>query len=139
MMLKDEFDVLRAIPLFAGLPPSRLKLLAFASDRVNYAAGQVIFRQGDPADSAYVILSGEAGVEAETPKGPVRLADAGAQSVVGEVAILSDSPRLATVTARTPLETLRISKKQFHDLLACCPGSMAGIIRVLGERMAKAG
>lgn len=140
MMLKDEFNVLRSIPLFSGMEPSKLKLLAFASDRVNFDPGQTIFHQGDTADAAYVILSGEAEAFVEPPGGGVvNLGTVGAQQVVGEVAILTDSPRLATVKAKTVVETLRITKDHFHKLLACCPGTMAEIIRVLGERMAKVG
>jgi CRP-like cAMP-binding protein len=137
MMLKDEFNVLRGIPLFAGMEPSKLKLLAFASDRLNYDAGETIFQQGDAADSAFVILAGEVEAFLETATGKVSLGVVGPQQVVGEVAILSNSPRLATVVAKTPVETLRITKDHFHKLLACCPGTMAEIIRVLGERMAK--
>jgi CRP-like cAMP-binding protein len=137
MMLKDEFNVLRGIPLFAGMEPSKLKLLAFASDRLNFDAGETIFQQGDAADSAYVILAGEAEAFLETATGKVSLGVVGPQQVVGEVAILSNSPRLATVVAKSPVETLRITKDHFHKLLACCPGTMAEIIRVLGERMAK--
>jgi CRP-like cAMP-binding protein len=137
MMLKDEFNVLRSIPLFAGMEASKLKLLAFASDRLNYDAGETIFRQGDNADSAYVILAGEVEAFMDTSGGKVTLGTLGAQQVVGEVAILSNSPRIATVVAKTPVETLRITKDHFHKLLACCPGTMAEIIRVLGERMAK--
>ncbi len=139
MMLKDEFNILRAIPLFAGMEPSKLKLLAFASDRVDFDAGEVVFRQGDAADAAFVILSGEIEAHTKTPTGVVSLGEAGPQSVVGEIAILADTPRMATVTAKTPLETLRITKDHFHKLLACCPGTMAEIMRVLGERMAKVG
>lgn len=137
MMLKDEFNVLRGIPLFAGMEPSKLKLLAFASDRLNFEPGETIFLQGDVADSAHVILSGEVEAFHETVTGTVSLGTVGPQQVVGEVAILSNSPRLATVIAKTPVETLRITKDHFHKLLACCPGTMTEIIRVLGERMAK--
>jgi CRP-like cAMP-binding protein len=139
MMLKDEFNILRSIPLFSGMEAAKLKLLAFASDRVNFEAGETIFRQGDNADAAYVILSGEVEASIESAHGVVNLGTVGAQQVVGEVAILSESPRMATVKAKTAVETLRITKDHFHKLLACCPGTMAEIIRVLGERMAKVG
>ncbi len=90
MMLKDEFNVLRSIPLFAGMEPSKLKLLAFASDRLNYAEGETLFRQGDVADSAFVILSGEAEAFLDTASGTVSLGIIGPQQVVGEVAILTE-------------------------------------------------
>ncbi len=138
MMLKDEFNLLRGIPLFAGMEPAKLKLLAFASDRVIFEPGSVLFRQGETADCAYVILAGEAEIRIETIEGEIKRVTVGPQSVVGEVAILSDTPRLATVTALTSVEALRITKDHFHKLLACCPGTMAEIIRVLSERLDRA-
>ncbi|MGH6810233.1 MAG: cyclic nucleotide-binding protein, partial [Ensifer adhaerens] len=55
MLLKDEVEMLRRITLFSGLPPAKLKLLAFTSDRVMYSAGEALFYQGDIGDAAYVI------------------------------------------------------------------------------------
>ena len=49
MLLKDEVGMLRRVPLFAGVAPAKLKLLAFTSDRVSYSAGQILFKQGDEA------------------------------------------------------------------------------------------
>ena len=135
MMLMDEVHVLRGVPLFAGMDGHKLKLLAFASDRVTYQPGQNLFRSGDDADAAYVILSGEAEILDEANH---RIGEASAKSVVGEIAILSSRPRDTTVRARTAVDALRITKDHFHKLLACCPGTMAEIIRVLGDRMSKA-
>ncbi|TIR56227.1 MAG: Crp/Fnr family transcriptional regulator, partial [Mesorhizobium sp.] len=56
MLLKDEVGMLQRVPLFSGIEPTKLKLLAFTSDRVSYSAGQILFRQGDEGDAAYVIL-----------------------------------------------------------------------------------
>jgi CRP-like cAMP-binding protein len=139
MLLKDEAHVLRGVPLFAGMDPTKLKLLAFASDRVRFKEGQVLFRQGDAPNGAFVILSGEVEVMSGPQGAERRIGTAGARDVVGEVAILSDQPRDTTVIARTHVEALRITKDHFHKLLACCPGTMAQIIRVLGDRMARAG
>lgn len=47
MLLKDEVGMLQRVPLFAAIEPTKLKLLAFTSDRVSYSAGQILFRQGD--------------------------------------------------------------------------------------------
>jgi len=62
MQLKDEVELLRRVPMFAQIAPSKLKLLAFTSDRVSYRPGEVLFNQGDPGDAAYVVLSGTADV-----------------------------------------------------------------------------
>ena len=62
MSLNEEVELLRNIPLFGKIDPSKLKLLAFASERVIFDAGQELFHQGDHADNAYIIIEGEADV-----------------------------------------------------------------------------
>ena len=60
MGILDEVDTLRRIPLFAKMDASKLKLLAFASERVTFESGQELFHQGDLADAAYILLDGTA-------------------------------------------------------------------------------
>ena len=67
--LQDEVDVLRRIPLFANIDPARLKLLAFTSDRMAFAAGQELFHEGDAGDAAYVIIDGAVDVLKDTDDG----------------------------------------------------------------------
>lgn len=135
MLLKDEVEMLRRIPLFSGVAPAKLKLLAFTSDRVSYRADQALFRQGDAADAAYVILSGTAEVSVDTPNGQIKVAEVEHDSIVGEIAILCDVLRTATVTASTPLEALRISKEHFLKLLSDYPEMTIEIMRVLASRL----
>jgi CRP-like cAMP-binding protein len=137
MMLKDEAELLRRVPLFAQVAPAKLKLLAFASDRVKYASGQTLFRQGDPGDAAYVVLSGDADVLIETPAGEQKVAEVEPNSIVGEIAILCDVSRTATVKAASPLEALRIRKEHFVQLLSENPGMAMEIMRVLADRLAR--
>ena len=74
MSLKQEFELLRRVPIFAEIEPSKLKLLAFMSERVGFDPGKPLVRQGDPADAAYLIIEGHAEVMVETPAGPVLVA-----------------------------------------------------------------
>ena len=60
MSLNEEVELLRNIPLFAKLEPSKLKLLAFTAERITYETDQVLFRQGDVGDAAYIIVDGKA-------------------------------------------------------------------------------
>ena len=62
MSLKQEFELLRRVPIFAEIEPSKLKLLAFMSERVGFDPGKNLMRQGDPADAAYLIIDGQAEV-----------------------------------------------------------------------------
>jgi len=66
MTLQQEVQLLRQVPLFAKIDPARLKLLAFTSDRLVFAKDDVLFRQGEPGDAAYLILSGAAEVSIDT-------------------------------------------------------------------------
>src|SRR5207248_6587877 len=137
MQLKDEVDLLRRVPLFAGVAPSRLKLLAFTSDRVGYRPGDVLFKQGDPGDAAYVVLSGTADILVSAGDGDIKVASIETNSIVGEIAILCDVARTATVRASAPLETLRIKKDHFIRLLAEFPEMAVEIMRVLADRLSR--
>jgi CRP-like cAMP-binding protein len=135
MSLKDEVELLRRVPLFANVSPTKLKLLAFTSERVSYAAGEVLFNQGDPGDVAYVMLVGTADVLINSPSGQVKVATVGANEIVGEIAILCDVARTATVKTASPVQALRIRKDQFLALLAEFPQMAIEIMRVLADRL----
>lgn len=138
MILNDEVQMLRRVPLFSGIDAGKLKLLAFASDRVSYREGQELFHQGDEGDAAYVVLSGVVDVYKQGPLGDEKIASTGSCSVVGEIAILCGTTRNATVKASTVVEALRIRKDCFLKVLSSCPRSMAETMRVMGERLATA-
>ena len=74
MSLMQEYELLRRVPFFSEIEPAKLKLLAFMSERVGFDAGKTLFRQGDQADAAYLIIEGEADISVETPSGPVTIA-----------------------------------------------------------------
>lgn len=135
MLLKDEVGMLRQVPLFSGVAPAKLKLLAFTSDRVTYAPGQLLFRQGDVGDAAYVVLSGKAEVMVNSPAGQIKVAEVDPNSIVGEIAILCNVSRTATVRATTAVEALRIRKDHFLRLLGEYPEMTVEIMRVLADRL----
>jgi CRP-like cAMP-binding protein len=135
MSLKDEIDMLRRVPLFASVPPAKLKLLAFTSDRVCYDAGQVLFNQGDQGDAAYVLLSGSADILNSSPSGPIRIGSVGPNDIVGEIAILCDVARTSTIKATEPVTALRIWKDHFLRLLAEFPEIAIDIMRMLASRL----
>lgn len=135
MSLQEEVELLRNIPLFAKLEPSKLKLLAFTSERLTFDGGHPLFRQGEPGDAAYIIIDGEAAVEVDSPNGALRVATLGRNDFVGEIAILCDVPRTATVTAVTNLVTLRISKDLFFRLITEFPQMSVEIMRELAHRL----
>ncbi|MDP6805252.1 MAG: cyclic nucleotide-binding domain-containing protein, partial [Rhodospirillales bacterium] len=110
-------SLLGSIPLFSGVDRSNLKLLGFTSERVTFEAGQTVFRQGEEGDKAYVVVDGAADVILESQAQETEVAEVGPNEIFGELALLCDTPRSATVRARTPLTVLGISRDVFLTLL----------------------
>ncbi len=135
MGLDEEVEILRKVPLFADIDPARLKLLCFASERVTFADGHVLFREGEAGDSAYIILGGQAEVVVETPHGPTTVATVEKNNIVGEVAILCDVPRTATVRAVGEVVTLKITKELFFRMATEFPEFAVKIMRELAHRL----
>jgi CRP-like cAMP-binding protein len=135
MSLEQEAEMLRKIPMFANIEPAKLKLLAFTSERLSYADGEVLLRQGDPGDAAFLIIAGKADVTIDTEKGPLTVATLGNHDFVGEIALLCDVPRTATVTARSELEALRIEKELFFRLIGEFPEIAKEVMRELAGRL----
>jgi len=133
--LNEEVELLRNIPLFAKLEPSKLKLLAFTAERITYEADQVLFRQGDFGDAAYIIVDGSAKVLVDTDQGEIEVATLARNDFVGEIAILCDVPRTATVQATAQTVTLRINKDLFFRLVAEFPEMSVEIMRELASRL----
>jgi CRP-like cAMP-binding protein len=135
LSLNEEVELLRNIPMFANIEPSKLKLLAFTSERMAFKNGDVLFRQGEQGDSAYVIIGGEADVIVDTPKGPLTVAKLKRNDIVGEIAILCDVPRTATVKAASKLEAMVIAKDLFFRLIMEFPQMAVEIMRELARRL----
>jgi len=135
MTLQEEVRFLQQVPLFAKVDPARLKLLAFTSDRLTFAKGEVLFRQGEAGDAAYLILCGAAEVSIDTPGGPLAVATIDAHEIVGEIAILCDVPRTATVTAKSEVVALRITKECFFTLIEEFPEMAVEMMRELARRL----
>ena len=137
MSIHEEVQILRNIPLFARMEPSKLKLLAFTSERITFRAGDLLFEQGEAADCAYILIGGDADVLVNSPQGPIVVATLGRNDIVGEIGILIDVPRTATVRAKTNLTTLRISKELFFRLVTEFPQMAIEIMRELAHRLDK--
>lgn len=137
--LQDEVDLLRSIPVLNGLPVNKLKLLAFASDRVSYGKGDVLFEQGDEADAAYIVIEGNADVlvTSEGTTEPSKVAELGPNSFVGDMAILCDIPRTASVRAAEDLHTLRIRKDHLMDMMKDSPELALTVLKEIVQRLAK--
>ena len=136
MSIEQEVEILRRIPLFANVEAAKLKLMCFASERITYKSGQSLFEQGDVGDAAFIIIEGAADVIV-THDAPLVVAQVGKDDIVGEIAILVDIPRTATVTATSDLTTLKITKDLFFRMITDFPEMGVEIMRVLAQRLEK--
>jgi len=135
MSLTQDVEIMRTIPLFAKIEPSKLKLLAFTSERLEFMDGDELFHQGDVGDAAYIILDGAADVMVESPAGAVKVASLSRNDIIGEIAILCDVPRTATVVAAGDLATLRVSKDGFFHLVNQFPQIGIEVMHELASRL----
>ncbi len=134
--LERDVETLRNIPLFAGLPTARLKLIAYTAEIVRFEPGEVIVQQGDQADAVYIIAEGEAEVWLTDTSGHrVRLATLGPHSLFGETAVLARSRRTATVQAKDPVVAFKISGNVFLDLVRQSPEIGMQVMTVLAQRL----
>jgi MFS family permease len=128
----EALELLRPVPLFAPLGARVLEDLARGSRRVSAVAGETVFEQGEVGDRFYVIVSGEArvlvdGIEA-------RVEEAGDH--FGEIALLRDTPRTATVVAKTDLDLLSVEGPDFVAAVSGHGASRDEADAVIGARLA---
>jgi CRP-like cAMP-binding protein len=135
MSLTKDVEVLSTIPLFAKVNAAKLKLLAFTSERLEYPSGHELFHQDDYGDAAYVILEGEADILVDTPRNAMKIATLGKNDMIGEIAILCNMPRTATVVARGDLDTLRVSKEGFFHLVTQFPQVGVEVMSALASKL----
>ena len=127
----EALRVLRPIPMFGVLPGPVLEGLALNASRVSVPAGQAVFHQGDPGDRYYAIESGR--VEIFVDERPVRVQGAG--DGFGEIALLRELPRTATVRALEPLSLWALDRDTFLSAVAGHPTSVEEGDRIVTTRL----
>jgi hypothetical protein len=116
-----EVDLLRALPMFAPLPLAVIELLTTELRPQQFASGSVVMREGDPGQDFHVIASGSASVTVRgTPRPPL-----GPGDCFGEIALLRDIPRTATIIAAEQLHTLALGREEF--LAAVTSSARSGV------------
>jgi len=127
----EKATALRAVPLFADLGADELLALAALSDDLTVGEGARIFAEGEPGDALFVVVEGRVRVERKAE--PVAELDAG--ECFGELALLDDGPRSATVVAAKPTELLRIGRDDFLDTLSMYPAVGRAVLQILARRL----
>jgi len=135
--LLQEAELLRKVPMFARLEPSRLKLLAFTSQNLSFGNGEELFRAGEPSDCAYVIMEGEVEVMADTEAGEVVAVTLSKNELFGEMGVLSNAPRSASIRAKGDVKALRITDEAFLKLLRDNPDVALDVLRQLSDKLAR--
>ena len=136
--------LLRNVPLFSQLPEGQLALLTRVVGRKAFPRSSTIIAAGDPTDSLYIVISGRLKVMMSDDEGrEVILAILGSGEFFGEMGLVDDAPRSATVIAIEPCELLTISKADFKKCLAenfdICMGVMRGLVKRLRDADRKIG
>ena len=135
MGLNKAVEAMQETPIFSGIDPKRLRLLAFMSESLTYRAGEVLFEQGDDGDSAFVVLDGEASVLINIGGEKREVAVIGSKQVFGEMAVLCNIPRTAAIAAKSDLEGVRIDRDAFLKLLSEFPEVSLQVMRFLAARL----
>jgi len=133
-LMQDPMDMvflLKSVPLFAGLSGEQLLPLADIVQRVSFERGDVVFEQGQPGSHVYLILRG--GVE--VIHDGERVANLGVKECFGEMALLDQGARSASIRCLDDAELWAISRDDFQDLLDLHPALAKGVITVLTARL----
>jgi len=135
MSINDDLAVLRAVPLFSSLDDADLNLIAFASSIHRFRQGETVIAIGEEGTCAYVILLGEVGILLPGPEEEKRIAVRGGGAIIGEVALLCDVPRTATVKALSDVEALKIEQSEFLTLLHDRPAIAVELCKSLAMKL----
>jgi CRP/FNR family transcriptional regulator, cyclic AMP receptor protein len=127
----DAASSLRGVAFFEGFTDDELRRVAALADEIEAEAGAELTDQGRPGQEAYVILEGTAAVVVNGTE----IAQVGAGDIVGEMALIDHRPRIATVTALTPLRLLSFDAQRFRRLLDEMPKAQVRVMEKLVERL----
>ena len=126
-------------PLWAGLDPAARLEFRSRLQRIQLPGGAVLFQEGDPADSLYMVMSGALGVAVRGGHGEQRrIARIGPPETVGEMALISNAPRSATVTALRDTVLLKLVREDFEQLIERWPSVVLYLTRLLADRLREA-
>jgi CRP-like cAMP-binding protein/Fe-S-cluster-containing dehydrogenase component len=129
-------DHLRGVPMFAELSPEFINHLKESVELIRYAPGQVVARQGDAADSFYLVRIGFVKITEEYPSGELVLAYLSRGDYFGEIGPLGGGFRTATCTALDHVELVKIPGDDFRQMVKAFPNVRAGLEKVAAERRA---
>jgi CRP-like cAMP-binding protein len=126
-----KVEALRRAPLFEGLSKAELAELARVAEDMEVGRGQALTREGDSGREFFVLMDGEV----EVTRGDKKLGRKGSGDFIGEIALLEDMPRTATVTALTPLRLFVLTGPAFRQVVEKHPEVESKVLRALARRL----
>ncbi|HLM86560.1 MAG TPA: cyclic nucleotide-binding domain-containing protein [Solirubrobacteraceae bacterium] len=130
-----DFSRERAYSVFADLPFQRTDSVLGELQTVKVDAGEVVVRQGGPADKFFILVDGAVEVEQQDESGATSVSSLGPGHFFGEVAIMRGTPRAATVRATAPSTLIAVDRDVFRDLVAQSLGMTADFDQVVRARL----
>jgi CRP/FNR family transcriptional regulator, cyclic AMP receptor protein len=128
----EKVRIISRIPLFEACSQAELARIATITTQLDVPDGEVLIREGETGDLFFVLVKGSA----EVRKGKRRVATLGPGDFAGEIALLSDIPRTATVSTTSLVTALRATRKGFSALLETSPKIQQKVLRALADRLA---
>ena len=128
-----KMKLLKSVPLFAGCSKTELRQLARIADEIDLREGTVLTREGRSGREFFVLIAGDARVSKKGKK----IADLGSGDWFGEIALLTDSPRTATVTATSTVDVLVITDRSFRRVVETIPSIALKVLASIGDRIAR--
>ncbi len=126
-----KLELLKGVPLFAKCSKAELRRIAMLADEVHFDENRTLIREGTRGREFFVVVEGGLRVTRNGRK----VSDLGAGDFLGELALVADVPRTATVTASSPVHLLVLTHRGFLDLLEDSPSIAAKVLESLGERL----
>jgi CRP-like cAMP-binding protein len=131
----ETLKLLHQVALFEGVSLEALGLIAQRLTERSFAAGEVVFREGDPGDRLFLVLTGRMHIYVERQGATITYTRVQAGEGFGEMALIDEAPRSATVQAEEPSYCLTLDKQDFTALLAAHPQIALGIMKSLSQRL----
>lgn len=126
-----KVELIKRAPLFAQCSKRDLEAVAAVADELDVREGKELTVQGSPGREFFVLVAGEADVKKDGRK----IATLTDGDFFGEIALVSNRPRTATVVAKTPLRVLVVTDRAFRRLMEDSPGMQAKVLQALAERL----
>lgn len=135
MLTVEKVLILESAPMFAGLDSEELAALADIALENEFTPGEIIFEEGQSAHHLYVLVQGRVEVFRRVDSHEYPVATLGEEECFGEMSILEDVPRAASVRALEPTRVLKIDRESFRELITERPQIAFAIFKILGGRL----